>query len=218
MVVSCAGCGGKPRVARGKDLAHCENCNHYWIPKPIGTKKYDLEYYRKYEEYSNTLLGQKINESRWNLIEQYVKGHKTILDWGCATGSFIRASSNGYKVFGYDINPHSPFRDKDITSAGYDAVTAWDVVEHMENPLKWAESLNAKHLIVLTPDASRLRGKFDGWKHYRPDEHQHYFTKESLVKFMDRAGFIVRELNHDEGKLRDPKNPNWLVTCVGERS
>ena len=119
---------------------------------------------------------------------------------------------------GYDINPHAMRHDKSLIQFGYDAVTAFDVVEHMANPHTFASSLNTRYLIVLVPDATALKGDFSGWKHYRPDEHQHYFTQESLTRFMERSGFKVREMNRDEGKLRDPKHPGWLVTCVGERA
>lgn len=129
----------------------------------------------------------------------------------------MRCHNNGYQTYGYDVNKYSPHKDKSIVAYGYDAVTLWDVLEHMEDPAGFASALNTRFLFVLTPDASGLKGKFDGWRHYRPDEHQHYFTKESMTRFMERSGFKVREMNHDEGKLRDPKHPGWLVTCVGER-
>lgn len=139
------------------------------------------------------------------------------MDWGCGTGSFLRHQGNGYNTFGYDVNKYSPYKDKTIVAFGYDAVTVWDVLEHMDNPYRFAADLNTKFLFVLTPDATSLKGNFKGWKHYRPDEHQHYFTKESATRLMERSGYKVREMNHDEGKLRDPKRPEWLLTIVGER-
>jgi hypothetical protein len=101
---------------------------------------------------------------------------------------------------------------------GYDAVTLWDVLEHMESPHRFVSELNTKFLFVLTPDATGLKGKLNGWRHYRPDEHQHYFTKESMTLFLERNGYKVREMNHAEGSLRDPKHPGWLMTVVGERA
>jgi len=165
-----------------------------------------------------TPLGQQINRLRWETISRYLTGKGTILDWGCGTGSFIRHSDNGYQTFGYDVNRYSPYKDKSIVAFGYDAVTLWDVIEHMEYPSEFASDLNTKYLIVLTPDATNLKGRFKEWIHFRPDEHQHYFTKESLTRFMERSGYKVREMNHDEGKLRNPSHPGWLVTCVGERT
>lgn len=129
----------------------------------------------------------------------------------------MRHSANGYETYGFDVNPFSPYRDDSVLGMKWDAVTAWDVVEHMASPVKWASNLNTRFLFLLTPDATSLHGKFTGWKHFKTDEHQHYFTKESLARFMDRAGYCIRELNHDEGALRDPKHPGWLVTVVGER-
>jgi len=139
------------------------------------------------------------------------------LDWGCGTGSFLRHNANGYLTFGYDVNKYSSYRDKTIVAFGYDAVTVWDVLEHMDNPHRFASDLNTKYLFVLTPDATTLNGKLKGWKHYREDEHQHYFTQDSIVTFLERSGYKLREMNHDEGALRDPKHPEWLMTVVGER-
>lgn len=218
MLIRCAGCGGKPSNTKGQALVHCPICNHYWFSKPIGTKKYNMEYYRKYENYALTPLGQEINQLRWGTIKKYLNGSGLILDWGCGSGSFLRHSYNGYRTFGYDVNRYSPYKDKSIVAFGYDAVTMWDVVEHMEYPSEFISDLNTRLLVLLTPDATALNGKFEGWRHYRPDEHQHYFTKESIARFMERSGYKIREMNHDEGRLRDPKHPGWLMTVVGERA
>lgn len=115
------------------------------------------------------------------------------------------------------MNKYSPYRDKTIVAYGYDAVTLWDVLEHMVNPVSFLSALNTKYVFILTPDATKLDGKLDGWVHYKTDEHQHFFTKESVTRCLERSGFKVREMNHEEGALRNPKHPSWLLTVVGER-
>ncbi len=149
-------------------------------------------------------------------MSRYLSGPMKILDYGCGTGAFLKNSNNGYKTFGYDINPYSAFRDKNVVGESWDAVTMWDVLEHIPDPHRFITGMDTKYLMVLTPDATGLHGKLAGWKHFKVDEHQHYFTKESITAFMERCGFRVMEMNHDEGELRDPRHPQWLVTVVGE--
>lgn len=177
-----------------------------------------MEYYRKYERYALTPLGLEINRLRWETIKKYLGDEGTLLDWGCGTGSFLRHLANGYTTFGYDVNKYSPYRDKSIVAYGYDAVTLWDVLEHLKSPSEFLAALNTKFLFVLTPDASSVNGRLEDWLHYKPDEHQHFFTEKSISLLMERSGYNILEINHDEGKLRNPKHPGWLLTAVGERA
>lgn len=198
-------------------LDRCPTCGHYSIRKPIGTQKYDLGYLRKYEEYEKTDLGRRINTTRWSLVKRHLKGDRRILDWGCGNGAFIRSSFNGYYVNGYDINPHSPFRDPTLYRAKWDGVTMWDVIEHMWNPNRFLKKLDTDFVFVCTPDVSAAPNDITEWKHYRPDEHQHYFTVPSLIATLERNGFGLKEVCRTEAKIRDSKHPCALVTMVGKR-
>ena len=217
MQETCVCCGGKLNDTMVTGLGRCQTCGHYSIYEPIGTEKYDESYLHKYDEYEKTDLGRRINSSRWALVSRHLQGHRRILDWGCGNGAFARSSFNGYYVAGYDINPHSPFSDPALYRMSWDGVTMWDVIEHMVDPNRFLKGMKSEYLFVVTPDADSAPEDFASWKHYRPDEHQHYFTIPSLIGILERNGFALKEINRNEAKIRDKGHPNALVTVVGRR-
>ena len=158
-----------------------------------------------------------MNLSRWNLVERYLGGNKKILDWGCGNGSFLRGSRNGFEIHGYDVNPFGRFNNAGLYGQSWDGVTLWDVIEHMEDPYGFIKGLSTKYLFILTPDVGGSPNRIEEWKHFRPDEHQHYFSVDSMTKMLERAGFGVREINRGEAGLRDTVHPEYLVTFVANR-
>lgn len=216
MLAACVGCGGRLTDAKVRGLGACPTCGHYTIYKPIGAAKYNREYFEKYNLYENTELGRRINETRWALVGKYLNGKKLLLDWGCGNGSFIRNAPNGFCCFGHDLNPFSPYKHERLASERMDAVTLWDVIEHMERPEEFVGSLKTGCLFIVTPDVASIEN-IETWKHYRPDEHQHYFTVDSMVRMLARAGYDLREINRDEAELRDAEHPDYLVTFVAQK-
>jgi len=161
---------------------------------------------------------------RWGFLRRHVNGHKTLLDYGTGPGAFLASySSSNFPplvIDGYDINPHSPFY-KPINKK-WDVVTAFDVIEHMESPRDWIESINPRLLVVLTPciDALRLepyRGGIQDWKHYKPGEHLHYFGAKSLSALFRKCGYTVEGWDYAESANRNPENPRDLITMAASR-
>ncbi|MBV9744051.1 MAG: class I SAM-dependent methyltransferase [Acidobacteriia bacterium] len=85
-----------------------------------------------------------------------------ILDYGCGGGGFVRfLREKGYSnAFGYD--PYVPeYADASLLEERYDAVTTWDVIEHVEDPRGFLESMTkllrpGGLLVVGTPNAENL--------------------------------------------------------------
>lgn len=176
---------------------------------------YNAEYYRRYTERAQSEIGRAIYASRWDLVEKHCHGRMTLLDYGCASGAFHQSSRNGFITYGYDINPNSPFRE--IPEAKIDILTMWDVIEHLHDPAGELRKLDAEWVFVSTPNAAAVEGDITNWRHYRPDEHLHYFDLESLTGVFDRAGYDVVEHAFSEGALRNPEKPDDIITVVAKR-
>lgn len=216
MLTRCVSCGGGLTASKVEGLGHCPTCNHYTIAKPIPATKYDLKYRQEYERRCASDLGRKINEGRWALVSKYLSGKDWVLDYGCGTGAFIRSSPNGFNVAGYDINPFVPYKDSPW-GFRWNGVTAWDVLEHMERPDTFIRNLETRYLFAIVPDVTDAPSDLTRWKHYKPDEHQHLFSERSMRRMLERCGYRVKETDRAEARLRDAKNPQYLVAVVAER-
>lgn len=183
----------------------------------MGTKKYDRSYHEKYEQYEHAPIGIALNLYRWQLVKRFVPPFCSILDWGCGNGAFVRNAPEGIVAIGYDINPHSGYHigGSELLDSDWEGVTLFDVLEHMELPNEFLSRLRTRLVFICTPDLAGAKGQIEGWKHFRPDEHQHYFTVSSLARMMDRCEFDILHLDRQEAYIRDSKEPTSLVTVVG---
>jgi hypothetical protein len=183
----------------------------------LSSQIYNQAYLNEYKRRAATDLGRQINMLRWSLVQRYISRRGRVLDWGCADGTFIRSNPDSYCVEGYDINPYSGYDNHDLFYEWWDGVTLWDVIEHMFRPDAFLCALKSRHVFVATPCVIHEPTTLEGWKHYKPNEHQHYFTPSSLLSIMKRAGYKVVETNFAEGKLRDPEHEENIITMVGRR-
>jgi SAM-dependent methyltransferase len=137
-----------------------------------------------------------------------------ILDVGCANGEFLRvARSRGWHVFGADPSVARAeveasgiqlvgrtVHDSEIEEGSLDAITFWDVLEHVTNPIadlaRARQLLKTGGVIALTvPDSANLVARISGrrWFGYKTaGEHLQFFTALSLGKAFQRAGLELR--------------------------
>lgn len=176
------------------------------------TDIYNQEYARCYYERAHSELGRKIYAARWDLIEKYCHGNLSLLDYGCALGAFHQSSRNGFKTFGYDINPFCGFNKMPETYINI--LTMWDSIEHIPEPFTLIKEIRPQWVFITTPNLESVKGPVKEWKHYRPLEHIHYFDRHSLRFQLENIGYEIMEFSYDEGALRDPANPEAIITCV----
>jgi 2-polyprenyl-3-methyl-5-hydroxy-6-metoxy-1,4-benzoquinol methylase len=137
-----------------------------------------------------------------------------ILDVGCANGDFLKvARDRGWQVLGADPSVAraqveaegiqlvgTTVHDAAVEAGSLDAITFWDVLEHVTDPvadLVRAGALLKPHgVIALTvPDSANLLARTSGrrWFGYKTaGEHLQFFTGASLVKAFARAGLSLR--------------------------
>lgn len=220
MLTRCEGCERELSYSMDGISGVCPTCSHVSVLKELKPTLYDQSYLAEYRRRGETELGRKINRERWSLVQRYMPHSSQILDWGCGDGAFIRSKENGHYVDGYDINPNSPFYDNHRLYLGrWDAVTLWDVIEHLKHPSDFLRKLRTEWLFISTPNVASVNGAvLKDWKHWKPEEHQHLFSEASLYRMLSRTGFRVIEISNEEGALRDPQHPEAIITIVGRKN
>jgi SAM-dependent methyltransferase len=162
---------------------------------------------------------RKTFNGRLRRLEQFIRPGK-LLDIGCAAGFFLsEAQGRGWTVqgvdvssfavkyaserFGFDVRQGS-FTEMDYPSASYDAVTMWDVIEHVPDPKAYiqraASLLKSGGVFALaTPDVESLPARLTGkrWVGYKlSEEHVYYFSARTLSEMLVEAGFEIVDVRH----------------------
>lgn len=150
-----------------------------------------------------------------------------LLDFGSGGGRFLAmAAQFGFDAYGVDVSEGRDtvaaaygvriFRDlrafDDAIDRKLDAVTLFQVLEHLPDPLLVLQELASRlrsggQLVVEVPDCSDLDPERD-FEHFhavQPLEHVNAFTPESLKRIVERAGFrrIRRPVAHVTTKITD---------------
>jgi 2-polyprenyl-3-methyl-5-hydroxy-6-metoxy-1,4-benzoquinol methylase len=150
----------------------------------------------------------------------------SLLDVGCSAGFFLeQAQAAGWRVEGLEPNPataqaaaarlgcqvcNEPLEEgAALPAQGLDAVTAWDVIEHLREPrllLKQAwQALKPGGLLGLsTPNHRGLfprlslaaAGLAGVWPHPTPPWHLYQFSERGLKRLLGQEGFKVLSVEH----------------------
>ena len=154
--------------------------------------------------------------------------HPRLLDVGCATGIFLEVARDaGWQGEGLDISEYALARAREKgltvqhgTNPGalyaentFDVITLWDLIEHVPDP---AGLLAECHrllrpggvLAISTPDAGSvlarvLRGNWLGFRSI--DEHLYFFSRTTITRMLEAAGFEVRRYQQVGKYLRLPR-------------
>lgn len=177
-----------------------------YYPVEEGVKPYGQAYFDRYAAQADSEIGRQLMAARVDFVAAHWSG--ALLDIGVGSGGFISAAAASRRfagVAGYDVNPAAKRWLEaaglwfDPTGRIVDAVTFWDVLEHI-------------------PDFPRLVSRVREWvfvslpifqngehvlrsKHYRKDEHVWYFTRDGLIWAMKGCGFECVEVSDVETRI-----------------
>lgn len=142
-----------------------------------------------------------------------------LLDVGCATGTFLAQMRHfGWQVEGVELSPTAAAYARErlgltvfggdllaaqLPDGQFNAVTMWDVLEHMHDPLATLREirrlLTPKGLVACSmPDPNSRGARTFGreWIGYDTPRHLYLFGGQSLVMLLETAGFELVELEH----------------------
>lgn len=210
-------------VKHGYPVQRCAACAVYYIwPMPAVTEAvYDVSYfmgagngygYSDYDE-DKAAMTETFHAYLARIEAVVARTPGALYDIGAATGAFLHiAKQRRWQVSGVEISPYAAeiarsrglavatgtFDAQSVTSASFDCITMWDVLEHVQDPAALLSKAYAALrpggvLALTTPDtrsamARILRGK---WHLVVPPEHLVLFNKENASALLRRTGFEV---------------------------
>jgi SAM-dependent methyltransferase len=168
------------------------------------TMCYDAQYAHQYD----LRPVRKMSELRWNFVQSTLglSAGSRILDVGYGNGAFLkRARDADMAIFGIDLHNEDfgiPVVGFD-TNQDYDLVCFFDSLEHLPDFTPVLQ-LHSRHVVVSipnTPDFILTTPR--KWRHFKPGEHLHYFSRASLDGLMQTWGFPRRLAEgYPEDRLR----------------
>jgi SAM-dependent methyltransferase len=133
------------------------------------------------------------------------RGARRVLDFGCGFGAFVEmcrlfaleaagVDRSNARRSGAPVPIHA---ELDEAPGQFDAITMFEVLEHLDHPLAVLGELKARLnpggiMIIEVPDTSGVTGINSREDYYKvhPLDHINAFTPDSLAAIMARAGFV----------------------------
>lgn len=200
-------------AAPDDDLMVCERHGvAYQRNMGRGRIDYDGAYFDHYRSLAGSAIERALNSGRTSGLahhapdwdDERTRRKAKVLDVGIGNGSFIDAArACGFEAKGLDVNPVALdwLRERDLLAEsvrGFDVVTFWDSLEHMEAPEKTLRRIDRGALVLvavpLVEDLRQVRAS----KHFKPGEHLYYWTAEGFVAWMALYGFRLLERSEHE--------------------
>jgi 2-polyprenyl-3-methyl-5-hydroxy-6-metoxy-1,4-benzoquinol methylase len=237
---ACDLCGSRSQtLLHEKDawpVVRCDDCGLVFVGREPSPEElialYDENYYEDPAEEGYSGYGaaeaRKRHHDRSLLAKlEQLTAPGDVLEIGCAYGFFLdEARQRGWRIHGLEPSSHAaseasrllgidisttPFTELTVDPASVDAVTMWDVIEHLPNPratlAKAAATLRPGGTIAIsTGDIGSSTARLHGadWSLMTPPWHQYYFSRKTLRRMLESTGFEVVQFDGDGSFAVDP--------------
>ena len=151
--------------------------------------------------------------SKRAIIEQHSDG-KTILDFGCGTGEFLKElKSKGWMIAGVEPSQNANEKASQLTNkkiykslteiqeSNFDAITLWHVLEHLHDlngSLRKFHALlkESGTIFIAVPNLESNDAQFYNsfWAGYDVPRHLWHFNQENMKKLLENIGFKLMEV------------------------
>lgn len=205
-------------------LVRCAECTMLYQNPQLEPHELEAFYPQAYSPYiappwANPNLLKRIQhlyalKQRWRLVEQWAprrSGKRSILDIGCATGSFLAAGSDDWQTVGVEFSAEAAqtarkhygltvyqgtVEQAPLASGQFDVVSMWDVLEHVPDPTR---TLRIVHrllrpdgvLVARVPnlDAWDAQVFGDCWAGLDQPRHMFVTSEATLARLLETTGF-----------------------------
>ena len=208
------------------DLVKCGDCGFVFtnpIPDPDRLGDYYLsDDYISHSKKATGLIDKIYVVARsftlkWKLelIQKYARTRdKTILDYGCGTGDFLKAcKDNHWSVTGVEPSEKARIRAaeqthekisaslREVEVKEFNTITLWHVLEHIEDLNNALQQLKDKlsptgTLLIAVPNHSSWDGAHYGqhWAGYDVPRHLWHFTQETMKTLLTKNNLKLVEI------------------------
>lgn len=202
-------------------LHECRNCKvQFFFP----LKNPGSQWYESTSDYSiKDITTPKIYRGFHRaFLKRYgnLKKGSHLLELGCGAGEFINeVRKMGLEVFGVDFDRKAidvarkyfhlknvfamPFNDffKKTDLPKFDYIVFFEVIEHLDNPLEFIESVKKNlradgKIFLSTPSRERTLANWDKWDF--PPHHLTRWNKEAIANLFSKIGFVMSDFCYVE--------------------
>jgi 2-polyprenyl-3-methyl-5-hydroxy-6-metoxy-1,4-benzoquinol methylase len=176
---------------------------------------YSRDYF-SHAKYTHDRAVRREQARRLALIRRHLPRRARLLEVGCGSGEFMTAAKGEYQVWGLDLSPFAidkaraanpdcaanlhcgTLEDQAHDAGGFDAVAAWDVIEHVWEPRVFLAQMKrllkpGGMIFLSTPNAGSPVARAMGrrWAFMTPPEHLCLFRRDSLARLLSQFGFRI---------------------------
>jgi len=182
------------------DMIWFDDLGYGYLP-PSAKFSYDGPYFQHWADLETQGKGVVLSWMRMAYTNKF-SNNCQVVDVGIGAGTFIKVRNGFWKTkctWGHDVSKEGiEFLDREGINFSFErqrcrVATFWDSLEHTldaSNYLMRIDSLAIISMPIYKDENSVLTSK-----HFKPNEHIYYFTKDGLVKFMDRYGFNLMDVS-----------------------
>lgn len=205
------------------NIVSCKSCSFLFTnPRPntesLGSY-YESDDYISHTNKSNNPINlvyklARTQTLKWKFNLANETNPKTLLDYGCGTGHFLKYANNkGLEINGFE--PDKDAREIAKTELGnniystskeinkqYDVITLWHVLEHIPNlneVVAWLKNhLTADGRIIIAvpnPESFDAKNYDKYWAAYDVPRHLYHFTKNTLTNLANKHSFCVESIH-----------------------
>ena len=193
-------------------IVRCLECGLVYVNPRVDDATLMSEYSGAADDYQSGGAGREKTFRRGlGFFESRAGNRGRLLDVGCADGIFVKLAKEagwnargiepcrylaerGRREFSIDVRV-GDLADVRDAEGSFDAITLWDVLEHLHDPMAGLHICNrllkkGGHILISYPDFGSLLARAAGrywW--FLLSVHLYYFTRTTLAAYLARTGF-----------------------------